>query len=233
MVDLELSEFAKILKKKVEELSESILYPQKPRVIFIPWSQIENYSPEYRLKVLNRLFVESHKDLWPENIKKNEFNNGGKFLFQEVKKGDMFIKVDSERFNRNYVLLLKHGVKKDIILEFLKNLSLDAYVDLEQEKISFDSRGSIIFIGIRECKIPKNTNMHNLCEVMFERGVNIPIEWDNVAEKITGMNFNELNKKHMRAVKDTVYSTNDKIRQQINTKDDLFKWEGKFVTRLF
>lgn len=227
MPDIELSEFAKILRLKVERLHDSVLFPNKHKIVYLPFNVIEEYSPDYNLALINKKFVKDYRHLWNKSIK------GGKFLFQKVLKNDTMIKVSPEKFDRNYVLLLKNGVTKNTAVEFLDTLSLDAYIEISEEKVRFDIRESTIFIGKRECNIPKDTNMYDLCEMMFAKPAKTPIEWVEIAERITGMDFNQLKKTHQRTIKDTVYALNEKINEKVNSKDKLFSWKNKFVLRNF
>lgn len=227
MVDLELSEFANILSKTLKNKRDSILYVS--RTILVPLGLINTFNTDDLIQKLNKLFIESQANLWS-----NKSVIGGKFLLQEVKKTDKFFKIRADKFDRYMILIWKDGITKDMALGFLDKLSYKAKVNLADEKITFNKQKSIIYVGERVCKIIPKKNEYDLCRLMFEKNTNEHVEWTDVAELMTGKNFNLLDeKKYKRMVQDTVYSINRNIQRQINTKSSLFSWKNKGVIRNF
>jgi len=108
--------------------------------------------------------------------------------------------------------------------------------NLEPEKINYDDNTAIIKVGDKKCQIPPYKNEHFFCRAMYEHGINEPIDWSIVYEKMTGYYEDwfgkPLNKReNWRIVYDATEALNNRIKDCINTDDDLFTWQEKTIKR--
>ncbi len=103
---------------------------------------------------------------------------------------------------------------------------------LGSQKITFDDNKAEISAGNKHCSLPPFKNEHYFCRAMFEYPTNEPMDWSIVYEKMTSSEPTS-EKQNLRAVQDTMYAINNRIKEVLNTEDDLFTWQNKSIKRNF
>ncbi len=120
--------------------------------------------------------------------------------------------------------------------EFLKKensiSSNSKVVTLKNKKMEFKDEEGLIIIDGYSCVLPKHRYEHSLCRVMFHEKVKNPVQVADIYMEITGdeIGYGDIKSK-LKTVQDTMYRINERIQVQINTKDNLFSWENKLITR--
>lgn len=103
---------------------------------------------------------------------------------------------------------------------------------LKDHKVSFDDAQPAIVVGRRRCALPGFTNQHFLCRAMFERAPGEAVDWSLIDSEMTGSpEVSDANR--MRVVQDAMYAVNRRIKETVNTEDDLFSWGRKTLQRNF
>lgn len=107
---------------------------------------------------------------------------------------------------------------------------------LKSQEIKFDDDKSLIQIGKQNIPIPPYKNEHYFCRAIFEHAINEPIDWSIVYEKMTGFHEAYYGKpqkteENWRIVYDTMRAINQRVKDTINTNDDLFTWQEKTIKR--
>jgi len=104
-------------------------------------------------------------------------------------------------------------------------------------KISFDEKTSSIILDGIACELPHDKNGAAFCKVLLSESQSKPMSWDQIAQEIEGETFNlsriEDQEKKRRSIQDTMYDVNRRVRDKMNTDDDLFTWKGKSISRNF
>ena len=108
--------------------------------------------------------------------------------------------------------------------------------NLKSQEIKFDDDKSLIQIGKQNIPIPPYKNEHYFCRAIFEHAINEPIDWSIVYEKMTGFHEAYYGKpqkteENWRIVYDTMRAINQRVKDTINTNDDLFTWQEKTIKR--
>ncbi|MCX6155337.1 MAG: hypothetical protein NT007_14380 [Candidatus Kapabacteria bacterium] len=114
-------------------------------------------------------------------------------------------------------------------------------VKLSSVAIKYDDNAAVLYIGDQKCQLPpfKNEhykNEHYLCRALFESNKHEMVDWDVVYEKITGYYEAYYGKpadirNNWHMVYDTMKNINKRIKEAINTDDDLFTWQEKTIKR--
>lgn len=106
--------------------------------------------------------------------------------------------------------------------------------DLLGQNILFDDEKVQILIGNKNCQLPPYRNEHYFCRAIFQHPINEFVDWSIIYENMDkvpeGINKTE-SRKEKRAVQDTVYLLNKRIKKVINTEDNLFTWKEKSIKR--
>lgn len=133
-----------------------------------------------------------------------------------------------EVFQEKYDVFVKTAKN---ILEHINKSSLNSF------NISFIPQKHIIKIGEKDVLLPSHGNEHCLCEIMFEHNVGESVSWDEVFERMTSYSIvndsdsPESTRKNWQQVYDTVKRCNKRIKNIINSDDELFVWNNKTITR--
>lgn len=110
-------------------------------------------------------------------------------------------------------------------------------ISLKGQSISYDSKKSAVLIGEYKVFLPIDQNEDNLCQVMFKHQVEEKVDWVDVFTRIKGLEPSFESKKIMTknktCIRDTVLRLNKRIKQALNTQDDLLGWDNKHVRRLY
>lgn len=114
-------------------------------------------------------------------------------------------------------------------------------IRLSEHPVRFDDKEHSVIVGPRRVTFPNALNEHLLCRVMFRSRVNTATDWSEIYEEMTGNDPLMKGRKqvsgrheiaaHARMVRDTMHAANKRVREDINTEDDLFFWQNKSVTR--
>lgn len=149
-----------------------------------------------------------------------------------------FLKVDQAKFDYIYDLLksnkgyIDHENGKLTVKEVHTNKNNIKEVKLISGKVHFIDEKATIEIQEVKIKLPPNKNEYCLCKVMFNKEVDVPIDWSNVFEEMTGKDFTEGNTEtNKRCVYDTYLAINSRLKEELNTDQELFTWKGKTITR--
>ena len=109
-------------------------------------------------------------------------------------------------------------------------------ISLADQSISYDSKKSAVLVVEHKVFLPIDKNEDNLCQVMFKHQVEEKVDWVDVFIRIKGLEPSFESKKIMTknktCIRDTVHRLNKRIKQALNTEDDLFEWDNKHVRRL-
>lgn len=114
----------------------------------------------------------------------------------------------------------------------ITNLSVGEKVSLEGKVISLDDNKAIILADEKRCSLPPYRNEHFFCRVAFEYPSREPVDWSIIYQKMTHKEPEET-EQNLRTVRDTMYRVNKRIKEVINTEDELFKWRNKSITRQY
>jgi hypothetical protein len=122
--------------------------------------------------------------------------------------------------------------------KYAKLIAGEDILNLESVGIKFDDRKAILEIGKEKCQIPPHQNEHFLCRTMYKNDVNVPIDWSEIYEEITGFYQNYYGKplevkENKRMVYDAMQALNNRIKKAVNTTDNLFTWQEKTIKRNF
>lgn len=110
-------------------------------------------------------------------------------------------------------------------------------IKLKSQRIEFDDDKATIKIGKQNVALPPYKNEHYFCQAVFEYKSKEPISWDIIFDKMTGHSTISGGKKpepvreNWQKVNDTMKRINNRIKEVINTDDDLFSWSEKMVIR--
>jgi hypothetical protein len=110
-------------------------------------------------------------------------------------------------------------------------------VNLKSMQISYDDDKPEIKIGKQNVALPPYKNEHYFCQAVFEYKPKEPISWDVIFDKMTGHSTISGGKKpepireNWQKVNDTMKRINNRIKEVVNTDDDLFSWSEKMVIR--
>ena len=100
-------------------------------------------------------------------------------------------------------------------------------------KIQFDPDGPVLIINSSLVDIPDDTDQFELCKVMFCREERTPLLINEVYLVLSGVQIEGyLFKKHRKAwnkVKDAVRKVNDKVREGLETDQELLECKSKEV----
>jgi len=112
-------------------------------------------------------------------------------------------------------------------------------IKLKSQTIEFNDDEAIIKIGKQNVALPAYKNEHYFCQAVFEYKPKEPISWDIIFDKMTGHSTisggkkPEPIRKNWQKVNDTMKRVNNRIKEVINTDDDLFSWSEKNVIRSY
>jgi len=109
-------------------------------------------------------------------------------------------------------------------------------IELKSQIIEFDDDKAIIKIGKLNVALPPYKNEHYFCRSAFEYPAKEPIDWSIIYEKMTGYYEAYYGKsleirENWRLVYDTMRAVNERIKEVINTNDNLFTWQEKTLKR--
>jgi hypothetical protein len=122
------------------------------------------------------------------------------------------------------------GVDKEKIKEQLsKN---QANVSLVHDGIKYDENRSLILVGDRSSQMPLETVESRICVRMFNQELNVPLSWDLLYESVEGKEPTA-NKKNKQKMQDGMYRVNKRIKEDLPSSDDLYRWENNQIIRQF
>lgn len=213
-----------VIKKIIEE-SQTSSNPLIIRYEFTPVSS-DNVSADDELKILKKFEREGNL-LFP----------GAQFIWmampgQEATKINAII--DKEVFDDS---ISKGFIELKLRQDFLKESKKEkAKNNLKSAEIRYVDNEAVLEIGSQRCQIPPYKNEHYFCRAMYEHGVNEPIDWSTIYEKITGYYkdfYGEPSKtrENWRVVYDAMEALNNRIKKCMATNDDLFTWQEKTIKR--
>jgi len=106
-------------------------------------------------------------------------------------------------------------------------------ISLADASVGFDNALASIFINKIKCSLPAFLNEHLFCRVMFAHRVGESVDWSVVHNEMTGKTDGVGGESDMRALRDTMYHVNTRIKEMAHTGDDLFSWKNKAIKRNF
>lgn len=98
--------------------------------------------------------------------------------------------------------------------------------------VKFDDDNAYLIAGDRSVAMPPFKNEHLFCRAVFKRKKKEPVDWSIIYQEMTGKAEPDDQEKNKKAVQDTMYAINNRIKEVLETKDDLFIWREKTVTRI-
>jgi hypothetical protein len=109
-------------------------------------------------------------------------------------------------------------------------------IRLGYQGIEFDDDKATIIIGKQNVALPAYKNEHYLCRAMYEYGVNEVVDWSLIYQKMTGYYEASYGKpqnsrENWRIVYDAMNALNKRVKEAVNTNDDLFTWQEKTIKR--
>lgn len=136
---------------------------------------------------------------------------------------------------REYDILIKINEPEKILVSAGKTTT-EPFMSLKDHVVSFDDSKPHVSVNGKNCPLPLHKNEHYLCRVMFEYLVGEAIDWSEVFEKMNGFTRKPIGrneKNDRKSVQDTMYAVNDRVKEILHTKDDLFSWKSNTITRNF
>ena len=163
-------------------------------------------------------------------------------FFNKLKKYGCFDNI--ENIKESYIF---NNIDIDILNEYKKNLieikekgeNADYLkLKLKDKDIKFEDDKARLLIEGRIVELPPYKNEHYFCRAVFEYNANEPIDWSIIYEKVTGYYENFFgkpspSKRNWRIIYDVLTNLNKRIKETINTNDDLFVWQEKTVKRQY
>ncbi len=143
----------------------------------------------------------------------------GKYV-NEAREYDIFIKVHDT----------------NAVLEGDNQATVAPVLTLEGKVVTFDSTEAKISVEGKNCQLPPHKNEHSLCIAMFEYRKGEAVDWSEVFQKMHGFTREPTgrnDKSDMKSVQDTMYTVNGRVKEILNTEDDLFSWKSKSIIRNF
>jgi len=110
-------------------------------------------------------------------------------------------------------------------------------ISLKSMQIDYDDERPVIKVGERNVALPPYKNEHYFCQAVFEYKSKEPISWDRIFDRMTGYSTVSGGKEpepirgNWQKVYDTMKRLNNRIKEVINTDDNLFSWREKMVIR--
>lgn len=103
-------------------------------------------------------------------------------------------------------------------------------IRLAKVRVDFNDDEVKIIAGKAECPLPPFKNEHFFCRSMFKHLPKEFIDWSIIYNEME--NIEPTDKiKNKRAIQDTMYAVNNRIKDVFPTDDDLFTWKEKSVAR--
>jgi hypothetical protein len=97
---------------------------------------------------------------------------------------------------------------------------------------NFENEKGTITINDNKITLPYGKNEHCFCRVMFNSKVQVPVDWSEVFEEMTGKDFATDNvKTNERSVYDTYLAINNRVKENSNIVQELFTWKDKTIKR--
>jgi hypothetical protein len=130
-------------------------------------------------------------------------------------------------------------VSDPVRLEEYFRSALNYPIKLSAFEIEFNDLEGTISAGNRKSTLPPDLNEHRFCRAMFKKLPHVAVDWSLIFQDMNGLDpivtdsSNEELKKWARAVRDTMYAVNDRIKKDFNTEDGLFSWNKLSATRNF
>jgi hypothetical protein len=102
-------------------------------------------------------------------------------------------------------------------------------VRLADQRITFDDDNALISVGGKRCPLPAYKYEHYFARVMWERLAGEPVSWDTIVEDVE----REMGRQGIKekALMDTMYRLNDRIKKVANTDDELFSRKSQNIIR--
>jgi len=138
----------------------------------------------------------------------------------------------AKTFNQSYKNFIT-AAKKKIEMAALPKSPMKK-IGLISQKISFDDTKPSIIIGDKECGLPPYKNEHYFCRAIFQYPAKEFVDWSIIFEsmdKVLNSVTTKDSRRDKRMVQDTMYAINKRIKEIINTDDELFSWKEKSITR--
>lgn len=107
-------------------------------------------------------------------------------------------------------------------------------VNLKSVSITYDDDKPSIQINKQPVPLPPYKNEHYLCRAIFQYPAKEFIDWSIIFEamdKVLNSTSKKDSQKDKRMVQDAMYAVNNRIKEVINTDDDLFTWKEKSIRR--
>jgi hypothetical protein len=177
-----------------------------------------------------------------EFLSKDAYNFYGKIEKMYILQGDSNLEIPKEleeTLHNVDVAIENHkkmvGNFTNKVLKFAeehgsKDFGRKQKIKLKDKQIKFNDTEATIEVGDLQCPLPAYKNEHFFCRIMFQYLPQEPVDWSIVYEKIT--KTEAINKeKNKRMVQDTMYALNKRVKEVINTDDDLFTWQERTIKR--
>lgn len=232
----------------VIEIRLSINHP--PYIMYIPFRDFPDKITRYELI---GLLYKLDKDL--DAIKISQITDGQKLEEQQIR---IDVVEDKARFNKIKKIIdeknkfistksarqtvkqapleLKITEMPELKIQGISNQKEAENItktNLSGNTISFDDDKAKIAIGNKECQLPAYKNEHYFCRAIWQHPVNEFVDWSTVFENMDKtLNSNKKGtEKDKRSIQDTMYAVNKRIKDVINTEDDLFTWKERSIKR--
>ncbi len=102
-------------------------------------------------------------------------------------------------------------------------------VSLADQTVAFDNDNAVLFVGTMRCPLPMLKYEHYFARAMWQRPMGEPVSWDIVVEEVAC----EIGREDLKekAVMDTMYRLNNRIKDVVHTDDDLFSRKDQHIIR--
>jgi hypothetical protein len=211
-------------------------------------NKVENYGAEFVFKHGYKKIISALKSN-PVFIKKDEA-----YLFVHtlaaLEKQELFkvksilirdMSIPPKRQTNDYkvkIVASESLFKESFTTPNYKSFEKETEKLLSNNKVEFDDEKATLKIGKYNISLPPYKNEHYFCRTIFEHGLNEPVDWSILYEKMTGYyeayyGKAQQTRKNWRLVYDTMRLVNKRIKEHLKTREDLFTWQEKTVRRKF
>lgn len=201
-----------------------------------------NYFRDKRVDVLKTLLaLEKENLLRITELRSNPiYDDKGNFLGKWSGKDNPVAKIYTlkAKVNKQEPMLLKIVEMPELKIKGFEEKSKQKnalMVELVSKEIHFNDEEAKIVIGEEDCQLPPFKNEHFFCRAMYEFPAKEFIDWSIIYEKYEGIKSKDKSPndptKDKRAIQDTMYALNKRIKRVINTSDNLFTWQEKSIKR--
>jgi len=241
--DKKLNSFYTMLSKNIKEMIYEDLVPPLKLTNWQPFTNLFSAEEEMKKKgvnlketiqIMNAFLGEIYKFITLFDVKPKKESETIKDLDSYLASVRTQKKKQKKEPQKEPISILVRMEDKSLSTAQTK---LSQKIKLSAQTIEFNDDEAIIKIGKQNVALPPYKNEHYFCQAMFEHKTKEPISWDIIYDRmighstISGGTKPEPIRENWQKVNDTMKRVNNRVKQLMNTDDDLFSWSEKTVIR--